>query len=101
MVSLPRRACFALRECAVLDLQLLSAIEPLQRGVAATDEDQQQVENLIQKLEKVNPNQKSLSSPLINGKWKLLYTTSQSILSKSRPAPLRPNGPIYQYIGRF
>ena len=86
-----------LRSIAV---QLLSAIQPLARGVNATDADQEQVEKLIQKLEKVNPNKNTLASPLINGKWKLLYTTSQSILQKSRPAPLRANGPIYQYIGK-
>lgn len=80
-------------------VQLLSAIQPLARGVNATDADEQQVEKLIQKLERVNPNKNTLASPLINGKWKLLYTTSQSILSKNRPAPLRANGPIYQYIG--
>lgn len=79
--------------------QLLSAIEPLQRGVNATDADQQQVEKLIRKLEKVNPNKNSLASPLINGKWKLLYTTSESILGSKRPAIFRANGPIYQYIG--
>ncbi|KAL3151942.1 hypothetical protein ABBQ32_001068 [Trebouxia sp. C0010 RCD-2024] len=78
--------------------ELLSAIQPLARGVNATDADEQQVEKLIQKLERVNPNKNTLASPLINGKWKLLYTTSQSILSKNRPAPLRANGPIYQYI---
>ena len=86
--------------CQLADaVQLLSAIQPLQRGVSATDADQQHVEKLIQKLEKVNPNKKSLASPLINGKWKLLYTTSESILGSKRPAILRANGPIYQYIG--
>ena len=80
-------------------MQLLSAIQPLQRGVGATEADQHQVEKLIQKLEKVNPNKNSLASPFINGKWKLLYTTSQSILGSKRPAILRANGPIYQYIG--
>lgn len=78
---------------------MLSAIQPLQRGVTASDADQQQVEKLIRKLEKVNPNKNSLASPLINGKWKLLYTTSESILGSKRPAVLRANGPIYQYIG--
>lgn len=80
-------------------MQLLSAIQPLARGVNATDADEEKVEKLIQKLERVNPNKSTLASPLINGKWKLLYTTSQSILQKNRPAPLRANGPIYQYIG--
>ena len=80
-------------------MQLLAAIQPLQRGVSATEDDQKDVEQLIKKLEKVNPNPKSLASPLINGKWKLIYTTSQSILQSKRPAVLRPNGPIFQYIG--
>ncbi|DBB16532.1 TPA: hypothetical protein ACH3X3_014796 [Trebouxia sp. C0006] len=78
--------------------ELLAAIQPLQRGVSATEDDQKDVEQLIKKLEKVNPNPKSLASPLINGKWKLIYTTSQSILQSKRPAVLRPNGPIFQYI---
>lgn len=78
--------------------ELLAAIEPLERGVTATDEEQKNVEQLIRKLEQANPNSKSLSSPLINGKWKLLYTTSESILGKTRPALTRPNGPIYQFI---
>ncbi|CAN0526718.1 unnamed protein product, partial [Laminaria digitata] len=39
---------------------------------------------------------RSLSSPLINGRWELLYTTSASILSKDKPPALRPCGPIYQ-----
>ncbi len=80
-------------------MQLLAAIQPLQRGVSATEDDQKDVEQLIKKLEKVNPNPESLASPLINGKWKLIYTTSQSILQSKRPAVLRPNGPIFQYIG--
>ncbi|KAL0033405.1 hypothetical protein WJX77_008112 [Trebouxia sp. C0004] len=49
--------------------ELLAAIEPLQRGVSATDDDQKNVEQLIKKLEK-----------------------------SKRPAVLRPNGPIFQYI---
>ncbi|PSC72062.1 plastid fibrillin 3 [Micractinium conductrix] len=32
------------------------------------------------------------------GQWELLYTTSDSILGKSKPALLRPAGPIYQII---
>lgn len=39
---------------------------------------------------------RSLASPLINGRWELLYTTSESILGKSKPANLQPSGPIYQ-----
>lgn len=32
------------------------------------------------------------------GQWELLYTTSDSILGMSKPAFLRPSGPIYQVI---
>ena len=80
-------------------MQLLEEIEPLQRGLTATQDQQDKVERLAKQLEKVNPNSKSLSSPLINGKWKLRYTTSGSILGRSRPALARPNGPIFQFIG--
>lgn len=39
------------------------------------------------------------SAELLNGQWELLYTTSDSILGKSKPFFLRPSGPIYQVIG--
>ena len=58
-----------------------------------------QVERLAEAVEAVNPNRASLSSPLVNGKWRLLYTTSSSILGTSRPPPLRPGGDIFQTIG--
>ncbi|CAM9580179.1 unnamed protein product [Pylaiella littoralis] len=77
---------------------LLDAIAPLNRGRTASDEDIANVESLTKKLEKLNPNPKSLSSPLINGRWELLYTTSESINGKSKPPYLQPSGPIYQDI---
>lgn len=55
--------------------------------------------NNPQVLERQNPNKKALASPLLAGKWELLYTTSDSILGTSRPAFLRPSGPIHQYLG--
>ena len=57
------------------------------------------MERLAEAVEAVNPNRASLSSPLVNGKWRLLYTTSSSILGTSRPPPLRPGGDIFQTIG--
>ena len=53
----------------------------------------------MQALEKLNPTKAPLASPLINGKWELVYTTSASVVGSSKPAFLRPSGPIYQYIG--
>jgi hypothetical protein len=78
--------------------ELLSEISPLARGATATEEDCERIDQICKQLEKVNPTKDPLKSPLINGKWLLRYTTSESILKKGRPAFLRPNGPIYQAI---
>lgn len=78
--------------------ELLQYIKPLQRGLKATDEDAATIERLCRELERINPNKASLSSPLINGRWELQYTTSDSILGRSKPPFLRPIGPIFQYI---
>ena len=79
--------------------QLLSAIEPLDRGAAASEDDIARVESLASAVERLNPNPRSLEAPEINGKWLLVYTTSRAILGTSRPQWFRPSGPIYQYIG--
>ncbi|BBM96725.1 hypothetical protein MPTK1_1g00160 [Marchantia polymorpha subsp. ruderalis] len=79
-------------------IELLDAIAPLDRGANASPDDLARVDLICQELEKLNPSKAPLKSPLVNGKWKLIYTTSESILKKSRPGLLRPNGPIYQAI---
>ena len=81
-----------------LKQELLAAIAPLDRGASATEEDKQEVARKFAALEKLNPNPSSLASPLLNGRWRLLYTTSSSILGTARPAALRPRGPIYQLL---
>ena len=48
-------------------------------------------------LERQNPTKNVLGEEL-SARWKLLYTTSDSILGSNRPAFLRPNGTIYQSI---
>ncbi|WIA41005.1 hypothetical protein OEZ86_004646 [Tetradesmus obliquus] len=78
--------------------ELLELIEPLKRGLAATAEDQEAVEEVVQQLERLNPTPKPLESPYLNGQWRLVYTTSDSILGRSKPAFLRPSGPIYQLL---
>ena len=56
------------------------------------------MDELASELERLNPNKNALASPLISAKWRLLYTTSASILGTSKPPFLRPIGPIYQTI---
>nr|GMC83614.1 probable plastid-lipid-associated protein 4, chloroplastic isoform X1 [Ipomoea batatas] len=78
--------------------ELLEAIAPLDRGADATPEDQKLVDQIARKLEAVNKVKEPLKSSLLNGKWELLYTTSESILQTRRPKVFRPNGKIYQAI---
>lgn len=81
-----------------LKQELLAAIAPLDRGALATEEQKQDVARKFAALERLNPNPASLASPLLNGRWRLLYTTSSSILGTTRPAAFRPRGPIYQLL---
>nr|GEX46063.1 hypothetical protein [Tanacetum cinerariifolium] len=46
-------------------------------------------EMIVRKLEAANPTKEPLKSPLLDGKWELIYTTSQSILQTKRPKFLR------------
>lgn len=77
------------KDAKVLKEELLEAIAPLDRGAQATPEDQQAVDEIARKLEAVNPTKQPLKSDLLNGKWELIYTTSQSILQTQRPKFLR------------
>ncbi|KAL4351277.1 hypothetical protein GQ457_06G001670 [Hibiscus cannabinus] len=78
--------------------ELFDAVAPLGRGAEATPEDQERVDQIAVELEAVNRIKEPLKSSLLNGKWELLYTTSQSVLQTKRPKFLRPNGKIYQAI---
>ncbi|KAM7250170.1 hypothetical protein ACFE04_022053 [Oxalis oulophora] len=104
----------------VLKDELFEAIEPLHRGANVKLEEQDYVDKrkidrsnkqkceegalhilfdpIVRKLEAVNEVKEPLKSNLLNGKWELLYTTSQSLLQTNRPKFLRPNGSIYQAI---
>ncbi|EPS71723.1 hypothetical protein M569_03036, partial [Genlisea aurea] len=69
--------------------ELLEAIAPIDGGADATPEDQQKINTIVEKLEAFNPTKKPLKSELLNGKWELIYTTSESILQRKRPKALR------------
>ncbi|GMI87958.1 FIBRILLIN3a [Hibiscus trionum] len=77
------------KDAKVLKEELLEAIATLDRGADATPEDRQMVDQLARKLEAVNPTKQPLKSGLLDGKWELIYTTSQSILQTQRPKFLR------------
>lgn len=77
--------------------ELLSSLKGLGRGVRATEEDKARIDVLAKRLEKMNPI-KNVLGPELSARWKLEYTTSDSILGTSRPPLLRPNGAIYQTI---
>ncbi|PPR89564.1 hypothetical protein GOBAR_AA31131 [Gossypium barbadense] len=86
------------KDIKTLKDELFDAIAPLDRGAEAAPEDQQRVDQIALKLEALNEIKEPLKSNLLNGKWELLYTTSQSLLQTKRPKFLRPNGKIYQAI---
>uniref|UniRef100_A0A7S2UVA5 Plastid lipid-associated protein/fibrillin conserved domain-containing protein n=1 Tax=Fibrocapsa japonica TaxID=94617 RepID=A0A7S2UVA5_9STRA len=81
-----------------LKTELLEVLGPLKRGLVETEAQASAVAGLAEKLEKVNPTKNPLDSPLINGRWSLIYTTSGQILGRDRPDFLRAKGPIYQTI---
>ncbi|WP_019506432.1 PAP/fibrillin family protein [Pleurocapsa sp. PCC 7319] len=78
--------------------ELLEAIAGKNRGLLANEIDNVRVLSAIQQLEDSNPTPKPLESKdLLNGDWRLLYTTSKSILGLDR-FPLLKLGQIYQCI---
>ena len=77
---------------------LLEAIAGKNRGLLANEIDNAKVLSAIQQLEDTNPTPKPLEAKqLLEGDWRLLYTTSKSILGLDR-FPLFKLGQIYQSI---
>lgn len=78
--------------------ELLKAIEGKNRGLKVTDAEKVTILTAVEKLEDHNPNVNPLQCPnLLNGDWRLLYTTSKSILGLNN-LPLMQLGEIYQCI---
>ena len=78
--------------------ELLEAIAGKNRGLLASEIDNVRVLSAIQQLEDDNPTKKPLEAKnLLNGDWRLLYTTSKGILGLDR-FPLFKLGQIYQCI---
>ncbi|MBE9046611.1 PAP/fibrillin family protein [Pleurocapsales cyanobacterium LEGE 10410] len=78
--------------------ELLEAIAGKNRGLLANEIDNVRVLSAIQQLEDTNPTKQPLEAKdLLNGDWRLLYTTSKGILGLDR-FPLLKMGQIYQCI---
>lgn len=81
-----------------LKTELLEIIEGKNRGLLATETDKVKILTAVEKLEDHNPNLDPLNNlSLVNGDWRLLYTTSRSILGLNN-IPLLQLGEIYQCI---
>jgi PAP_fibrillin len=78
--------------------QLLNAIAPTNRGLLATEQDKQAILACVANLEDQNPTPRPLEkSEMLDGDWRLLYTTSKALLNLDR-LPFYKLGQIYQCI---
>jgi PAP_fibrillin len=78
--------------------ELLEAIAGKNRGLLATERDKMAILAAIAILEDRNPNPRPLEvRELLEGNWRLLYTTSKDLLNLGR-IPLWQLGQIYQCV---
>jgi hypothetical protein len=77
---------------------LLESIAGKNRGLFVSETDKVNILSFVEQLEAQNPNPKPFEvKDLLDGDWRLLYTTSKSILGLNN-IPLFQLGPIYQCI---
>ncbi len=77
---------------------LLEAIAGKNRGLLASEQDRQAILIAIANLEDFNPTPRPVEAgDLLDGNWRLLYTTSKALLNLDR-FPLYKLGQIYQCI---
>ncbi len=77
---------------------LLEILAGKNRGLLASEPDKQAILAAIAQLEDRNPTPcPTAAADLLEGDWRLLYTTSQELLGIDR-VPLAQLGPIYQCI---
>ncbi len=78
--------------------ELLEAIAGKNRGLLASEIDKVKVLSIVEQLEDHNPTPKPVEArELLEGNWRLLYTTSRGLLGLDR-FPLFQLGQIYQCI---
>jgi PAP_fibrillin len=77
---------------------LLEAIAGKNRGLLATDSQKQSILSAIAQLEDRNPTPRPIEAlDLLDGDWRLIYTTSRGILSIDQ-IPFLKLGQVYQSI---
>lgn len=82
----------------LIKTELLNAIAGKNRGILATATEKQAILACLAQLEDRNPTPNPLeASDLLEGNWRLLYTTSQELLRLDQ-FPLIKLGQIYQFI---
>mmetsp|Transcript_2334 Transcript_2334/g.3352 ORF Transcript_2334/g.3352 Transcript_2334/m.3352 type:complete len:234 (-) Transcript_2334:258-959(-) len=76
---------------------LYMTIAPLNKGEGVSEAQKAEVEDVVVRLEALNPYPETLKSAKINGKWELIYTTSQAILGANRLPIFKPQE-LYQTL---
>lgn len=77
---------------------LLDTIAGTNRGLLASEQQKQAILSAIARLEDVNPTPRPVeANNLLDGNWRLLYTTSKALLNLDR-VPFYQLGQIYQCI---
>ncbi|MDY6941178.1 MAG: PAP/fibrillin family protein [Cyanobacteriota bacterium] len=77
---------------------LLREIAGKKMGILATKIEKQAIASLVTRLEECNPTPNPLEAThLLDGNWRLLYTTSRELLGLDN-IPLANLGEIYQYV---
>ncbi len=78
--------------------ELLEAIAGKNRGLLATETDKVAILAAVSRLEDRNPTPRPVeAAELLEGNWRLLYTTSKELLNLGR-LPVVPLGQIYQCV---
>ena len=78
--------------------ELLEIIAGKNRGLLASESDKQAILSAIAQLEDYNPTPRPVeAAELLNGDWRLLYTTSRALLNLDG-FPLLKLGQIYQCV---
>ena len=82
----------------IYKLKLIEALAAKNRGLLANKSEQKAILAAIAQLEDYNPNPRPFeATELLNGNWRLLYTTSQELLRIDN-FPFLKLGQIYQCI---